>query len=90
LTEQHLEILSLIVQGKSNRDVSDLLEIPYWRVPKICTGIYWELQTHGRLDTKVRYDERTLPPDIMHKLDEMLAVKEDEEDALIVLPGGSG
>lgn len=69
MSEIQIKILRMLIDGKSNSAIAKALGIPVWRVTRHCTGLYWELKSEGRLDTRYKYKEGLLPPHVMAVLD---------------------
>lgn len=63
LSERELEVLALIAEGLSNREVGDRLAIAPGTVKKHADNIYGKLGVHSRLRAVSRARELGLLPD---------------------------
>lgn len=55
LTNREKEIMKLVLQGKPNKEVADLLEISQSTVEKHLTSIYARLGVRNRTEATLRY-----------------------------------
>jgi LuxR family maltose regulon positive regulatory protein len=57
LTDRELEVLQLIGEGRSNKDIAETLVITLNTVKKHTSGIYGKLGVHNRTQAVVRAQE---------------------------------